>query len=502
MNKKIVLSLLSIFIFSAFFVLSLSSSSSLVYAVNDTNGTTGILSVTVNTPAYLFIDSMYFGYINPLAQFNNLAVGSHYLVATPLNNSYSNASTYAYVYANQVTNVTLYMNSTQQVNQTQTNGSIWIYVNPLGIGSYVWVDNVLKGGYQSLVDNLKPGYHIFTGSRVGYYNTTMNVSINVGLNPSLTITLIPINNTNQTTGILWIKSYPNLYANKYIDNNYVGYGDIYLVNVNQGNHITKAIYSGTYDSIKTINVQPNMVNTVTLWTMSKINNSDNYTGALKVNTNIIYADIYIDGIYKTSSTNYYYGGYYYQGVAPVMPGIHQVTIKKQGYSDSNAQVSVISNTLSDVYLNMSITPVYYNCTDTDTLSLPSINYYIKGTATVMRNGVIDRQAIDNCQSNTNLSEYYCQTRNSSQLSLVGYNCPDGCMNGICMRTANCVRGKPCLIPVDNEQILSSPPSSTGKTLGAVILIAAFCLLVLLLIKKKPGKKASRSIRITKKKKRI
>jgi hypothetical protein len=212
--------------------------------------------------------------------------------------------------------------------------------------------------------------------------------------------------------------------------------------------------------------------------------------------NVIYSKKYLDGVYQ---------GYGNVLVSNVATGIHTASAYYFGYYNYSTTINVSSGQMINVSLpltQINTTINIYNCTDTDTLSLPSINYYTKGTATVMRNGQIDRQAADNCQSTTNLSEYYCQTRNSSQLSLVGYKCPYGCMNGICMRTATCVKGKPCLIPIDQEPILSSPPSNSGRTLGAVILIAAFCLLVLLLIKKKPGKKASKSIRITKKKKRI
>jgi hypothetical protein len=117
-------------------------------------------------------------------------------------------------------------------------------------------------------------------------------------------------------------------------------------------------------------------------------------------------------------------------------------------------------------------PLVYNCVDSD-----NINYDIKGTVTITKDGSIIDQKTDQCILNdntANLIEYYCEYPNQKFVSLKYFSCPTGCSDGVC---------NPEVYNSDNSNSVSRSPLSNNPWMALFLVLMLIALFVLFFAKK-------------------
>ncbi len=102
-----------------------------------------------------------------------------------------------------------------------------------------------------------------------------------------------------------------------------------------------------------------------------------------------------------------------------------VSYKKEGLTLSTTSTGSLAGRIESGNLSTGA-PATPTCTDTDSLTYPTINYTLQGTAT---SG--PQSLTDSCVSSTNLTEYYCQLSTSTTVSNQVTTCTYGCISGVC-----------------------------------------------------------------------
>jgi hypothetical protein len=134
----------------------------------------------------------------------------------------------------------------------------------------------------------------------------------------------------------------------------------------------------------------------------------------------------------------------------------------------------------------------YRCTDTDYAgTYPTINYNLKGTATVIRNdGKVMYTGTDICingtTNTTDLTEYSCAASTSSGLGQYSTKCQYGCSNGACLQQvapATSCAEDPSLpgCSTDETPILRQTPIRISRSPGNSIFLGIVGSLIVIVI---------------------
>lgn len=264
-NNKLVL--ISILLLSFVFVLSLGFSNNLVNAVNGTNNSAYVFVYSSPMNASVFINSVYIGNTP-----TNATVLEGYATILFKKDGYYDAINFTYLsslYTNYVSSVLQPLNTTNL-----TYGSLYVVTNPSGAN--VYVDNVYKGLSPLTISNVATGYRSVYATKTGYVPSATYFKYVYANNVTNVNIILQINQTNASTGSVWMWTPANgvdwipTYSNKYLDGIYKGYGNVWIQNVTPGTHTARATYPGYENYTTTINVVAGQMTNVSL-PLTKIN---------------------------------------------------------------------------------------------------------------------------------------------------------------------------------------------------------------------------------------
>ncbi len=180
------------------------------------------------------------------------------------------------------------------------------------------------------------GYDAFSAVYTAYSGQT--TSIPVSLTP-----------TPQTTGYLTVTSSPSG-ADVYVDGSYRGYTPMTIGNLVVGAHTLELRLAGYQKSTQTVQIYSGQTTTKNVG----LSPSTPTTGSVAVQSYPSGASIYLDGNYQGNT----YANDYFD-IVGVATGTHSILLRKQGYNDYTATISVTGGGIKYVTATMTqqTTPV-------------------------------------------------------------------------------------------------------------------------------------------------
>ncbi len=215
---------------------------------------------------------------------------------------------------------------------SQKPGSIQVISLPQG--AYASVDGVPVNGYTPVtVPGIAPGSHIVKVGKPGYAEWAGNITVKAGLKSYVYAALKPV------TGIITVQSSP-AGGTVYIDNVSSGTTNIVIPDIPSGVHQLRVEKSGyiKWESTVTVNGGQNLLVKANL-------KSD--SGSVQVNSNPQGGVVSLDGNAVATSPAL---------LKSVASGSHTVTIKKEGYLEYSANVTIRPGDTKYLYAKLEKTP--------------------------------------------------------------------------------------------------------------------------------------------------
>jgi hypothetical protein len=201
-------------------------------------------------------------------------------------------------------------------NQTQKNGSIAISSNPAGAA--ILLDGNNKGTTPATLADVPAGSHTILLKKTGYSDSSTNVTVNPGKTTNLSVTMTP------ATGSISVTSSPSG-ATVHLDGVNRGTTPAVMTGIPTGIHTVLLKKTGYSDSSKNVTVNLGKTTNLSV-TMTPA------TGSISVTSSPLVAKILLDGVNKGTTPAVLTG---------IPTGIHTVLLKKTGYSDYPATITVI-----------------------------------------------------------------------------------------------------------------------------------------------------------------
>ena len=212
-------------------------------------------------------------------------------------------------------------------------GSIYVESSPSGAEIY------FNGDYRGLspvtISSVWPGSYTITAEMSGYQTYSTTTTVVSGQQSNVYCTLSPVN----TAGSLYLLSDPSG-SNIYLDSVYKGITPMTISNVAAGTHILEIDHSGYYDWRSTVEVPSGGTRTVSA-TLNPMPAST--TGWIYVSSSPGGASVTLDG--SAVGQTPYSGSLKLNNVAA---GVHTVALSLTNYAPYSTQVTVTSNTVSEV----------------------------------------------------------------------------------------------------------------------------------------------------------
>jgi predicted secreted protein len=215
---------------------------------------------------------------------------------------------------------------------SQKTGSIQVISLPQG--AYVSVDGVPVNGLTPVTaTGIAPGSHTVLVSKTGYAGWTGNITVKPGLKSYVYAALKPLN------GTMTVQSSP-AGGTVYIDNVSRGITNIVIPDIPSGAHRVRVEKSGyiNWESTVTVNGGQNLLVKANL-------KSD--SGSVQVNSNPQGGVVSLDGTAVATSPAL---------LKSVPSGSHTVTIKKAGYLEYSANVTIKPGNTNYLYAMLEKTP--------------------------------------------------------------------------------------------------------------------------------------------------
>jgi hypothetical protein len=210
-----------------------------------------------------------------------------------------------------------------------------IYVESSPAGADIYFNSDYRGRAPLTISDVWPGTYTISAEMNGYRTYTTTTSVSGGTRSSVYCPLTPVN----TNGALYVISNPSN-ANVYFDGLYKGITPVTLSNLAAGTHILQIDHSSYYDWKSTVDVPEGGTRTISA-TLNPMPSSS--TGWVYVSSSPGGASVTLDGnsVGQTPAT----GSLKLNTVAT---GDHAVALSLSGYQPYSSQVSVSSNTVSEV----------------------------------------------------------------------------------------------------------------------------------------------------------
>lgn len=275
-----------------------------------------------------------------------------------------------------------YLSGLMVANSSNSTGGMYVITDPAGANIYL--NNVFRGISPISISGIGEGNWSIKVMKTGYYDGDDSVSIRAGVTANVSIALVKMqvqNNTNQSmqTGALYVIATPSD-VQIYVNDIYKGIAPLTISNLYVGNYTvagTKERYNvettGVHISAGTttnlslaliplgISNYTNATNqtnaNITIASTSK-NTQINFTGGIRVITDTIGAEVYIN-------TNY-------MGMTPVTvsglnAGNYTITLLKKGYYDEITGTHVSAGQITNLSVTLRLAnQTYFNETGNQT----------------------------------------------------------------------------------------------------------------------------------------
>jgi archaellum component FlaG (FlaF/FlaG flagellin family) len=339
------------------------------------NNTGSVFISSSPTNATIYIDGVMKGMTNLLVQ--NITAGTHTLKLSKA--GYQNYTAAIEVIAGQdkVLSPIILTPGGEPVNNT---GSVYVSSSPTN--ATIYIDGVMKGMTNLLVQNITAGSHNLTLKKTGYQSKTQTVEVKAGVDTVLApIILTPGGGPVNNTGSVYVSSSPTN-ATIYIDGVMKGMTNSLVTNIAAGNRTLKLSKTGyqTYTTtVKVIAGQDKVLSPIILTPGGEpVNN----TGSVYVSSSPTNATIYIDGVMK-GMTNLL--------VQNITAGTHTLKLSKAGYQNYTAAIEVIAGqdkVLSPIILTPGGEPVNNTGSVYVSSSPTNATIYIDGVIKGLTNSLV------------------------------------------------------------------------------------------------------------------
>ncbi len=223
---------------------------------------------------------------------------------------------------------------TYPITSYYPSGAITVTSNPSS--AMVILDGYNTGTTPYIFTGVTPGYHTVEVDYSGYEAYITNVYVDNGASMEVDANLVSLVNY----GSMFIDSTPRG-ADVYVDGNYEGTSPVTVSSLSEGAHQVELHLAGYEVMTTTENVVAGQGTNVNL-VMSSYSTSSGY-GSIDITSNLPGALVYLDGIYKGSTTS---GNMF--NVISVSPGSHTILLHNPGYTDFTQTVEVTSGQISSV----------------------------------------------------------------------------------------------------------------------------------------------------------
>ncbi|NYT17937.1 MAG: PEGA domain-containing protein [Methanomicrobiales archaeon] len=238
-----------------------------------------------------------------------------------------------------------------------TTGSIYVDSSPPGATA------VLDGGVAYLFTPgtftaVAPGTHNIIVAKPGYQTTLKDFSVAIGETSNVIVTLERVINP----GGISVSSTPKG-VGLFVDGISQGKTDQIVGNLAPGSHLVSLSEAGYEPWSQMVSVAAGQVTTLTATLTAEVNPD---TGDLQVTSTPTGASVFVNGNYK--------------GFTPVddsldindlAPGTYTVVVKKSGFQDYSAQVSVEAGKLVQMHAQLQTAPVTPTTATAEIVSTPS-----------------------------------------------------------------------------------------------------------------------------------
>ena len=281
-----------------------------------------------------------------------ISVGSHTLVLKK--SGYSD-------YSSSVT-VTPGNSTSVSVTLSATPGSISVRSTPPG--ATILLDGLTKGVTPADLTGISTGKHTLVLKKSGYSDFQTTVSVSSGRKTSVSATL------TTATGSINISSTPSG-ATIVLDETTRGTTPANLTGLSVGSHTLVLKKSGYSDFQTTISVSPGKTTSITATLITS-------GGSISINSTPTGATIVLDGTIN--------------GITPanltgISEGSHFLVLKKTGYSDYQAAVTVNSGKTTNVSANLSVATGSINIKSTPSGATIVLDGTAKGTTPINLRGI-------------------------------------------------------------------------------------------------------------------
>ena len=235
---------------------------------------------------------------------------------------YEDWSDSVYVKADEIESVSVKFKPETEIQET---GTISITSEPSSANIYL--DGEYQGTTPKTISDVPPGDHKIELKKSGYEDWSASVSVKADETESVSAGLKPETEI-QETGTISITSEPSG-AEIYLDGEYQGTTPMTISDVILGDHKIELKKSGYEDWSASVSVKADETESVSAGLKPETEIQE--TGTISITSEPSGAEIYLDGEYQGTTP---------MTISDVILGDHKIELKKSGYEDWSASVSV------------------------------------------------------------------------------------------------------------------------------------------------------------------